>query len=216
MKFRIFKGITTILTMTTISTGVRSSLPRISYVKAIDIYLVMCFVFVFAALLEYAAVNYLYWGVRVKRRKRKNEEEKAKRETHENYQLVKIESDRASPIIGLRSHTSLNHRKLATISFDDNCQSNHVITRQPPRIRPLVKTNPALDPATYNRTPRPRRSRRLLNYLRNRTTHIRHSIEDLRDVNDIDRWSRLCFPVLFLLFNASYWPYYIVRPQTLT
>jgi hypothetical protein len=27
--------------MTTISTGVRSSLPRISYVKAIDIYLVM-------------------------------------------------------------------------------------------------------------------------------------------------------------------------------
>lgn len=40
--------------MTTISTGVRSSLPRISYVKAIDIYLVMCFVFVFVALLEYA------------------------------------------------------------------------------------------------------------------------------------------------------------------
>lgn len=59
--------------MTTISTGVRSSLPRISYVKAIDIYLVMCFVFVFAALLEYAAVNYLYWGTRAKRRKRKTD-----------------------------------------------------------------------------------------------------------------------------------------------
>lgn len=54
--------------MTTISTGVRSSLPRISYVKAIDIYLVMCFVFVFAALLEYAAVNYSYWGARAKRK----------------------------------------------------------------------------------------------------------------------------------------------------
>lgn len=61
-------GITTVLTMTTISTGVRSSLPRISYVKAIDIYLVMCFVFVFAALLEYAAVNYTYWGARAKRK----------------------------------------------------------------------------------------------------------------------------------------------------
>lgn len=61
-------GITTVLTMTTISNGVRSSLPRISYVKAIDIYLVMCFVFVFAALLEYAAVNYTYWGARAKRK----------------------------------------------------------------------------------------------------------------------------------------------------
>jgi len=74
--------------MTTISTGVRSSLPRISYVKAIDIYLVTCFVFVFAALLEYAAVNYLYWGTRAKIRKRKTQEEKSKREvrvSHSNY-----------------------------------------------------------------------------------------------------------------------------------
>uniref|UniRef100_A0A1I8HPC1 Gamma-aminobutyric acid receptor subunit beta-like n=1 Tax=Macrostomum lignano TaxID=282301 RepID=A0A1I8HPC1_9PLAT len=66
---RVALGITTVLTMTTISTGVRSSLPRISYVKAIDIYLVMCFVFVFAALLEYAMVNYTYWGARAKRRR---------------------------------------------------------------------------------------------------------------------------------------------------
>ena len=63
-------GITTVLTMTTISTGVRSSLPRISYVKAIDIYLVMCFCFVFFALLEYAAVNYNYWGARAKKKKK--------------------------------------------------------------------------------------------------------------------------------------------------
>lgn len=60
--------------MTTISTGVRSSLPRISYVKAIDIYLVMCFVFVFAALLEYAAVNYTYWGARAKKKSKKTKE----------------------------------------------------------------------------------------------------------------------------------------------
>ncbi len=67
---RVALGITTVLTMTTISTGVRSSLPRISYIKAIDIYLVMCFVFVFAALLEYAAVNYTYWSERARKRKK--------------------------------------------------------------------------------------------------------------------------------------------------
>lgn len=69
---RVALGITTVLTMTTISTGVRSSLPRISYIKAIDIYLVMCFVFVFAALLEYAAVNYSYWGARAKKKRQKS------------------------------------------------------------------------------------------------------------------------------------------------
>ncbi|KAK6030747.1 Neurotransmitter-gated ion-channel transmembrane region [Ostertagia ostertagi] len=37
---RVALGITTVLTMTTISTGVRQSLPRISYVKSIDVYLV--------------------------------------------------------------------------------------------------------------------------------------------------------------------------------
>lgn len=71
-------GITTVLTMTTISTGVRSSLPRISYVKAIDIYLVMCFVFVFAALLEYAAVNYTYWGARAKKKSKKKDVDEKK------------------------------------------------------------------------------------------------------------------------------------------
>ena len=74
------------LTMTTISTGVRSSLPRISYVKAIDIYLVMCFVFVFAALLEYAAVNYTYWGARAKKKKK---EKKLRVSCHRNIQILR-------------------------------------------------------------------------------------------------------------------------------
>lgn len=74
--------------MTTISTGVRSSLPRISYVKAIDIYLVMCFVFVFAALLEYAAVNYTYWGARAKRKAKRMKDGKKQPSTQESdYQL---------------------------------------------------------------------------------------------------------------------------------
>ncbi|XP_013864314.1 gamma-aminobutyric acid receptor subunit beta-2a isoform X3 [Austrofundulus limnaeus] len=63
-------GITTVLTMTTINTHLRETLPKIPYVKAIDMYLMGCFVFVFLALLEYAFVNYIFFGQGPQRQKK--------------------------------------------------------------------------------------------------------------------------------------------------
>ena len=56
---RISLGVLTILTMTTQTTGSRQDLPRVSYVKAIDVWMTVCLVFVFGALLEFAVVNVL-------------------------------------------------------------------------------------------------------------------------------------------------------------
>ena len=57
---RVSIGLLTVLTTTTQSTaGVNSSLPRVSYIKAIDVWMSTCLVFVFAALIEYAIVNVL-------------------------------------------------------------------------------------------------------------------------------------------------------------
>uniref|UniRef100_A0A1A7XW44 Gamma-aminobutyric acid receptor subunit beta-2 n=2 Tax=Nothobranchiidae TaxID=405002 RepID=A0A1A7XW44_9TELE len=67
---RVALGITTVLTMTTINTHLRETLPKIPYVKAIDIYLMGCFVFVFLALLEYAFVNYIFFGQGPQRQKK--------------------------------------------------------------------------------------------------------------------------------------------------
>jgi len=56
---RVSLGITTVLTMTTILSSSNASLPKISYLKSIDIFLVTCFIMVFASLLEYACVSFL-------------------------------------------------------------------------------------------------------------------------------------------------------------
>lgn len=56
---RVALGITTVLTMTTLISSTNAALPKISYLKSIDVYLVTCFFMVFASLLEYAAVSYM-------------------------------------------------------------------------------------------------------------------------------------------------------------
>ncbi|KAK2163161.1 hypothetical protein LSH36_84g02004 [Paralvinella palmiformis] len=55
---RVTLGITTLLTTCTIGITVREGIPKVSYSTALDVYLLMCFSFVFAALVEYAGVNY--------------------------------------------------------------------------------------------------------------------------------------------------------------
>ncbi|POI31840.1 hypothetical protein CIB84_004409, partial [Bambusicola thoracicus] len=59
MILQISRGITTVLTMSTIITGVSASMPQVSYIKAVDVYLWISFLFVFLSVIEYAAVNYL-------------------------------------------------------------------------------------------------------------------------------------------------------------
>lgn len=56
--------------MSTIITGVSASMPQVSYVKAVDIYLWASFLFVFLSVIEYAAVNYFTTVEEMKKLKR--------------------------------------------------------------------------------------------------------------------------------------------------
>ncbi|XP_067683376.1 glycine receptor subunit alpha-2-like [Haliotis asinina] len=56
---RISVGLLTVLTITSQSSGARAQLPRVPYVKGIDVWMTSCLVFVFAAYMEYAVVTVL-------------------------------------------------------------------------------------------------------------------------------------------------------------
>ncbi|XP_074041301.1 ligand-gated chloride channel homolog 3 [Leptinotarsa decemlineata] len=210
---RVALGITTVLTMTTISTGVRSSLPRISYVKAIDIYLVMSFIFVFAALLEYAAVNYTYWGARAKKKCKKNKDggesklgtKSDNRQTSfSNEEIIELQDVRMSPIASIRNR---QNSKSNTCDLDSS--------QFPPSFRISRMSGYTYN---YRATPglRYRGNKgntihrpKVFHAIRKGALVLKASIPKIKDVNVIDKYSRIIFPVTFFVFNVGYWLFYI-------
>uniref|UniRef100_A0A182PNS6 Gamma-aminobutyric acid receptor subunit beta-like n=1 Tax=Anopheles epiroticus TaxID=199890 RepID=A0A182PNS6_9DIPT len=206
---RVALGITTVLTMTTISTGVRSSLPRISYVKAIDIYLVMCFVFVFAALLEYAAVNYTYWGARAKKKSKKNKEAERKvfgkaekTSTCSADDIIELQDIRMSPIASLRNRHYSN-----TITTSDSVDS----AKFPPSFRIARSYGSSTRSGLRYRNSRGQGRPKMLHAIKRGASVIKASIPKIKDVNVIDKYSRVIFPVSFAAFNAGYWIFYVLE-----
>ena len=81
---RVGLGVTTVLTMTTLINSVNAALPKISYMKSIDIYLFVCFFMVFGAMVEYACVGYTDKRIQL----RKNRFEAMKKVMEEKRQEV--------------------------------------------------------------------------------------------------------------------------------
>ncbi|EDO34654.1 predicted protein [Nematostella vectensis] len=53
---RVTLGVTSVLTEVTILTMSNNAMPKVNYVKAVDKYLIACFLFVFASLMEYSLI----------------------------------------------------------------------------------------------------------------------------------------------------------------
>ncbi|XP_068399114.1 gamma-aminobutyric acid receptor subunit beta-1 isoform X3 [Eschrichtius robustus] len=197
---RVALGITTVLTMTTISTHLRETLPKIPYVKAIDIYLMGCFVFVFLALLEYAFVNYIFFGKGPQKKgagkqdqsaNEKNKLEMNKVDAHGNILLSTLEIRKETS--GSEVLTGGSDPKATMYSYD----SASIQYRKPLSSREAYGR--ALD----------RHGAHSKGRLRRRASQLKVKIPDLTDVNSIDKWSRMFFPITFSLFNVVYWLYYV-------
>uniref|UniRef100_H0WB75 Gamma-aminobutyric acid receptor subunit epsilon n=2 Tax=Cavia porcellus TaxID=10141 RepID=H0WB75_CAVPO len=179
-------GITSVLTMTTLGTFSRKNFPRVSYITVLDFYIAICFVFCFCALMEFAVLNFLTYN---------------RMKAHASPKL------RHPPISGARARALARARArqqeevfVCEIVTEGSDGEEHVSCSVQPlpnpedveapsgrfsgcfkHVRKYFCMGPDCDGPTWNK------GRLRIHLFR------------------LDNYSRIVFPVSFLLFNVIYW-----------
>lgn len=125
-------------------------------------------------------------------------------------EAVEMREIRLSPMMGIRNSQTFSMEPDGDSSTD---QSNVRIAPAPPRTtyvsRGYLPSN-AVRRRTNTPTNIPPRRRRLLSNFKQKAKSIKVKIPRVQDVNTIDKYARLVFPLLFVVFNASYWAVYLL------
>ncbi|CAJ0942277.1 unnamed protein product, partial [Mesorhabditis belari] len=197
---RVGLGVTTVLTMTTLITTTNNAMPKVSYIKGLDVFLNFCFIMVFASLVEYAIVSYMNKRIALRREKRRKQAEQQQRaempmfthspkQPNNNSYEMAIMSQNSTPAksydraqeMGLTHHASTN--QLMEIPADCDCRTIPLI--QHPRL--VSHDGHTLWPAPFGKAKKPKK------FFQNMTPA------------KIDKCSRYVFPLLFFGFNFFYW-----------
>uniref|UniRef100_A0A3P9PUS6 Gamma-aminobutyric acid type A receptor subunit beta3 n=1 Tax=Poecilia reticulata TaxID=8081 RepID=A0A3P9PUS6_POERE len=200
---RVALGITTVLTMTTINTHLRETLPKIPYVKAIDMYLMGCFVFVFLALLEYAFVNYIFFGRGPQMQKKLALKALKANNERGRFDRPKVDSRGNVLLTSLEIHNEVGSNEVTTTLSETHNSTSMTFDNSGVQYRKPSAPN-EVGRHSLDRNAQFKKTR-----LRRRSSQLKIKIPDLTDVNAIDRWSRIIFPSAFSLFNIIYWLYYV-------
>nr|XP_022301864.1 glycine receptor subunit alpha-2-like isoform X2 [Crassostrea virginica] len=157
---RISLGLLTVLTTTTQSTSFFSNLQKVSYVKALDVWLAVCMLFVFAALLEFAYVNVTY---RVTNRRKSIQD------------------------LPMFIHKNGDQTRFESIFFSKK-EEGEKQKVYPSKNQPSTNRKAGLLGSLYSK--------------------------EREKARNIDRISRIVFPLTFLVFNIAYWCVYFLWEPT--
>ncbi|CAH0716019.1 unnamed protein product, partial [Brenthis ino] len=205
---RVSLGVTTVLTMTTLMSSTNAALPKISYVKSIDVYLGTCFVMVFASLLEYATVGYMAKRIQM-RKQRFTAVQKMAAEK-------KLQMDGppgpsgpeplppprtttlSRPAPPSRSSSYNPHTQEVRFKFHDPKVNTINGARGGPSTAPVpVPVSVPVPPVDEEAAAHLLQASKGINKLLGTTP------------SDIDKYSRIVFPVCFVCFNLMYWIIYL-------
>ncbi|XP_078126382.1 glycine receptor subunit alpha-3 isoform X2 [Sander vitreus] len=203
---RVALGITTVLTMTTQSSGSRTSLPKVSYVKAIDIWMAVCLLFVFSALLEYAAVNFVSRQHKELLRFRRQHKTKSK-----SSGAAVDPQELADSLHRVNVDNSLKPAEPPNGSLNNICTNNH--SREGEVHESRLTSTPSKNKDTKASANNAVTVLNTQNAPRAAAGGGGKSIEEMRKLfidraKKIDTVSRAGFPLAFLFFNIFYWVLY--------
>ncbi|XP_025423922.1 gamma-aminobutyric acid receptor subunit pi-like isoform X2 [Sipha flava] len=179
-------GTSTMLTFITLSRNTGSSLPKVSYIKATEIWFIVCTAFIFGSLVEFAFVNTIW------RRKK-------------NVELKKVNSKH----IFKSTLTPQMQRKLSIDSGIDKGTISGKLSRRENKSKSLLSVGD-LDPVVCPH-PEPLENFSIrVPTLNDNKTSVGGGLFTLTPqeiAQWIDQRSRIAFPAAFLVFNCFYWLY---------
>ncbi|XP_070553292.1 gamma-aminobutyric acid receptor subunit beta-like [Ptychodera flava] len=218
---RVALGITTVLTMATIMAATNSSLPKISYVKAIDVFLEMCFLYVFASLIEYATVSYFNKARYQEARKQKKLSRESGDIEMNPAAMMEQQGNTRNNLYKAPEHKhteeptrcrEINEVEMSALDPDDpdDCEVEYHITSTPSNNDPATNGNNNLQGNFVQQIASnfafPQQSRGVLG-------RIRYKLKDIKTMglpaSKIDIYSRVLFPMTFVVINVVYWSYYL-------
>ncbi|XP_055931180.1 glutamate-gated chloride channel-like [Argiope bruennichi] len=185
---RVMIGVTTMLNFCTTTNSFRSTLPVVSNLTAMNLWDGVCMFFIYASMLEFIIVNYLY-----------------RRYPHHSRGTGGVASSSSAPVEGLRAQSSSLGRwcgnfeiQQSSVVKDNNSNDPNIASDQVSSSRTEEDTRAALS---------------LFGWLKRSQPIVPPNYNRQRLSKNIDKVSKILFPLSFGLFVAGYFlTYAVIKP----
>ena len=130
------------------------------------------------------------------------------------YLVFQIEEDvndtndiRLSPLPVIRN----SYHPVCNFETEDGLNSQPIIRMAPVLPRTCVARGYVPNSVLKRRNVNNVQKRKILSTVKQKAKNLKPKLPKVRDVNVIDKYARLLFPLLFIVFNISYWGYYLIK-----